>query len=402
MRFEILFYLALVAGVYPTWRIFRDLGDITQLFLRVDRAAMLNTIRWEWKLVGAAAAAITLAGLCHFMFDVGNRTLLYLVGGASFLMIGLPLLWVHVGLRNQQHSANFYSIEEARHYVRPETSVIVLEHNGAARAHPDYEVWRPHLVGTRDGLGGENIILSYCALTHLGQGFKAEIDGQAVELEVLAQTGNNLVMRDNTTMEPIQQLHGFRHCDGNTKTGMAYWPSFRMTFRAYQKAYPDGEVFLNRIKPFSSNPFLWIFDHLVDGLFYIVVTANDRSTSPVMPTIGTPDPRLQSNTYIWGVNIGDDYVAYTEDFVRGRELINTSVGGRKIVVNYNKEFESLGIWYNDYDLPIGEIDFWGNSEQGKHKRVETVRPGAYWCVWAHYFPHTDINRVQTLAKKQAA
>ena len=402
MSYEILFYLALLTAVYPTWRIFRDLGDITQMFMKVERETILNTIRWEWKLVGAAAAAITTAALCHFILDAGNGALLYTSATISFLMIGFPLLWVHVGLRNQQHSANFYSIEEARNHVRPETSVIVIENDGAARAHPDYEVWRPHLIGTREGLAGENIILTYCALTHLGQGFKAQIDGTTLELEVLAQTGNNLVMRDNTTMEPIQQLHGFRTCDGDSKAGMAHWPTYRMTFRTFQKAYPSGEVFLNRITPFMSNPFLWIFDHFVDALFYLVVSAHDRSTTPAMPTIGTPDPRLQSNTYVWGVNINDDYVAYTEEFVREHGIINTSISNRRVILAYDETYESLGIWYNDFDLPIQKIDFWGNSELGSHQRVETVRPGAYWCVWAHYFPNTAINRADSLEKKKAA
>jgi hypothetical protein len=25
--------------------------------------------------------------------------------------------------------------------------------------------------------------------------------------------------------------------------------------------------------------------------------------------------------------------------------------------------------------------------------VETVKAGAYWCVWINYFPETDLNRL---------
>jgi len=402
MLAEVLFWVALGAAVYPVWRIFRDMGDITQMFMKVSRESILNTIRWERQLVAGAVISIALAGLLHFFFDAGNGWVLacaLLVGAA---MLGFPLLWIHIGLRNQQHSARFYSVAEAKSRVRPETSVIVLEHDGKARAHPDYEVWRPHLIGNNEGLAGENVILTYCALTHLGQGYKAEIDGKPLQLEVLAQTGNNLVMRDNTTMEPIQQLHGFRACDGGDRPGMASWPTFRMTFRAFENAYPDGEVFLNRIPPFTRNPFLWLFDHFVDALFYLVVSEHDRSTTPAMPTIGTPDPRAQSNAYVWGFNVGDDYVAYTEDYVREQGLINVTVGGRSIVIAYDTDFESLGVWYNDHGRPVQHIDFRGRSDIGEHARVETVRAGAYWCVWAHYFPATELNRPAQTAQAEVA
>jgi len=402
MLSEGLFWLALAATTYPAWRIFRDMGDITQIFMKVDRATILDTIRWERRLIAMAVAGIAIMSLQYFAFDAG-RALAYWPSMAAFVvMLGFPLLWIHIGLRNQQHSACFYSIAEAKTRVRPETSVIVLTHDGKARAHPDYEVWRPHLIGNEQGLAGENVILTYCALTHLGQGFKAEIDGRPLELEVLAQTGNNLVMRDNTTMEPIQQLHGFRACDGASGAGMAHWPTFRMTFRAFEKAYPNGTVFLNRIQPFTKHPFLWLFDHFVDALFYIVITEHDRSPKPAMPTIGTPDPRLPPKTYVWGFNVGDDYVAYTEDFVRCNGPLNTVVGGRAIVAAYDEDYESLGIWYNDSGSDVTQIDFHGDSEQGRLKRVETVRAGAYWCVWAHYFPTTEINRSNINTQSEAA
>ena len=399
---EMLFWLALSAAVYPAWRIFRDMGDITQMFMKVDRATIFDTIRWEWRLVGAGVGALALASLLHFGTGAGPAVIYWPAFCIFGFMLAFPLLWIHVGLRNQQRTARFYPISAARRRVRPETSVIVLANGATARAHPDYEVWRPHLIGNDEGLGGENVILTYCALTHLGQGFKAEIDGEPVDLEVLAQTGNNLVMRDNTTMEPIQQLHGYRACDPAGGARMPWWPTFRMTFRAFEKAYPDGEVFLNPIPPFQSNPFLWLFDRFVDALFYLVVTAHDRNAEPAMPTIGDPDPRLPAKTYVWGFNVGDDYVAYTEDFVRREGPVNALVGGRAIVAAWDEEYESLGIWYNDSGDPVEHVDFRGECAHGTLERVETVRAGAYWCVWAHYFPATDINRRQATERSRAA
>ena len=64
----------------------------------------------------------------------------------------------------------------------------------------------------------------------------------------------------------------------------------------------------------------------------------------------------------------------------------------RVVVGYDPEFESVGVYYNDTGAPVTRIDFWGNSELGRLERVETVKAATYWCVWYNYFPETDLNR----------
>jgi hypothetical protein len=44
-------------------------------------------------------------------------------------------------------------------------------------------------------------------------------------------------------------------------------------------------------------------------------------------------------------------------------------------------------------VPITQIDFFGNSDQGQLKRVETLKSGMFWHVWVEFFQYTDINRV---------
>jgi hypothetical protein len=94
------------------------------------------------------------------------------------------------------------------------------------------------------------------------------------------------------------------------------------------------------------------------------------------------------------VNIGEDAVCYTDDFIgENKGLINATIGGRDIVVSYDPKYESVGVWYNDSGLPVTQIDFFGNSDQGPLKRVETLKSGMFWHVWVEFFQHTDINRV---------
>lgn len=73
---------------------------------------------------------------------------------------------------------------------------------------------------------------------------------------------------------------------------------------------------------------------------------------------------------------------YTENF-----------GGRDIVAAYDSKYESVGAWYNDISMLVTQIDFFGSSDQGQLKRVETLKSGMFWHVWVEFFQHTDINRV---------
>jgi hypothetical protein len=129
-----------------------------------------------------------------------------------------------------------------------------------------------------------------------------------------------------------------------------------------------------------------------------------RYEKPLMDNVGHIDNRLPLKTFIWGFNVGEDYTCYTEDFVKSQQApINVKVGDRDIVASYDNKYESVGIWYNDSGNPIQHVDFLGESDQGRLSRVETVKAGSFWHVWANFFPDTDINRIaQTSPGEQAA
>jgi len=387
------YWLSLAASLYIGFIYFRDLGDVTQMLIKVKRKNMLWFIRNEYKAIVPGIAAGALAAVVHFATGAGGAVLFWILMAVLVVLYGFTWVWVHIGLRHQQDTAKYYSVTEAKKYVSPKDSCIVIENNGHARAHPDYEIWRPHLAGNAEGLGGENVIITYCSMTHLGHGYVPEIEGEKLKLEVLAQHGNNLIMRDNNTGEPIQQLFGNRERD-DRKNGprMQEWPTFRMSFRGFEKAYPDGEVFLNLP---SKNPFFRFVDFIVNSAFVVGLATQYRREVPVMDNLDRPlDYRLPLKTFIWGFNVGDDYTCYTEDFLKARQVpLNVIVGGRDIVVHYDSIYESLGVWYNDSGKPVSKIDFFGESDQGRLARVETVKAGSFWHVWANYFPETDINRV---------
>jgi hypothetical protein len=386
-----LFLIGIVIAVVIGFAYFRDLGDVSQMFMRVKRKHMIRFIRNEYRLLAVGLGATALMGLAYFALDGATAWLfwpaLILVG----VLYGFPWVYVHLGLRNQMSTAKYYNIDEAKELVSPSSSVVVIEKDGVARAHPDSQILRPHLAGNEEGLNGENVVMTYCAMANLGIGYTPEIEGKKVDLEVLAQHGNNLILRDNTTGEPIQHIYGYREKDGKAGPAMKPWPTFRMTFRGFQKAYPEGTVFLN--KP-SGNPLVRLFDMAMDTAFTSGIVRQHNEAKPLMNNMTHHDDRLPNKTYVWGVNIGEDAVCYTDDFIgENKGLINATIGGRDVVVAYNPKYESVGVWYNDSGLPVTQIDFFGKSDRGQLKRVETLKSGMFWHVWVEFFQHTDINRI---------
>jgi hypothetical protein len=386
-----MFWLGLLVATGIGLVYFRDLGDVSQMLLKVKRDDTIRVIRNENRFLQVGAAATALMIAAYVGLDAGPDWAFWTGLALIAFLYLFTYIWVHVGLRNQVNSAQYYSIDEARKFVNPSSTVLVLENNGVARAHPDYELLRPHLAGNDEGLGGENVVMTYCAMANLGVGYTPEVAGQAVDLEVLAQHGNNLILRDNITREPIQQIYGRRESDGQSGPSMKPWPTFRMTLRAFEKAYPDGQVFLN--KP-PANPLLRIFDFITDNAFSYGITRQHREEKPLMDNMTHFDDRLPNKTYVWGINIGDDAVCYTQDFVvEQSNLVNTTIGGKRIVVTWDPAYESLGAFYNESESPVTEIDFFGNSDQGLLPRVEHLKPGLFWHVWVEFFQNTDINRV---------
>ena len=409
---SLLFWLGLGVSLAIGLLYFRDLGDVTQMLLRVKRENMLRFIRNEYRLLAVGLGALAFATVVHFSLAGGPRWAWWVAILLCAFLYGFPYIWVHVGLRNQKDSAFYCSIEEAKEYVSPSSQVIVIENNGVARAHPQAQLMRPHLAGNNEGLDGENVVMTYCAMANLGIGYTPEVEGEKLELEVLAQHGNNLILRDNKTGEPIQQIYGFREADAAPKEepegaacplrpslAMKPWPTFRMTFRGFQKAYPEGTVFIN--KP-PSNPLLYLFDMALEMIFSSSIDRQHRESKPVIDNMTRYDDRLPNKAYVWGVNISNEAVCWTDDFVVEQgNIVNAEVGGHPLVVAWHPTYESLGVWYNDTGEPVSEIDFFGNTPSGQLERVDALRPGLFWHVWAEFFPHTDINRAAAAPVQRA-
>jgi hypothetical protein len=136
-------------------------------------------------------------------------------------------------------------------------------------------------------------------------------------------------------------------------------------------------------------------------LFTTGISYQHRFEKPICDTMSHYDERLAHKEYVWGFNVGEDYVAYTKEELRERGApINVTVGGRDVVVAYDSSYDSVGVYYNTTRVEVATIDFFGDTPAGRLPRVETLKAGLYWFIWCNFFPQTDLNRLnqyQTVA-----
>jgi hypothetical protein len=400
---KIVFWSAMALAQALAFLLFKDLADVSQWVVQSARETTMAVWYNRFPLAIVSAVLLVAASVVWLKTRAG-------VGkkGFVFLLLVFCAFWFsgmvnpHIMMRPRQVDSVWVNVEEATKYVRNDESVIVYEIDGVARAHSDLQVLRPHVAGGAP-VNDTEVVMTYCGLTNLGMAYVPEIDGEKLDLAPMTQLENNLVMFDRNSGEPIQQLWGQTEADvvAGRDRGMAEYPTFRMPFGKFAEAYPDGEVFINDYlvsdmrTSFWKNPALFVYDRAMELIFNGAIYWQKNFESPVFPTIDHHDPRLPNKAKVWGFDINHDYVAYTEEYIRDNgNLVNAKVGGEDVVIAWDEQYQSLGVWFNYTGAEIGSIDFWGKTDTGRRlTRVESVKAGAFWVVWANFFPTTDLNRV---------
>ena len=173
--------------------------------------------------------------------------------------------------------------------------------------------------------------------------------------------------------------------------------SWSMPLQYYARTFPLGKVFINDYKEFPNlkRPVLTIYDRIMDCVFYVAINLfqNQWWGGQFFPTIYTVDDRLPTKTRVWGFNVGDEYVAITEDFVKSGKGGNRNmmVGDRPIVASWDDSSDSLGIFYRSSTKPMYQtVDVQGKvgGQDMPLGRVATVKNGLWWYVWQNFFPST--------------
>lgn len=395
---ELIFSLSLASLVYISWRMFRDLADISQWIVRTSRESTMWTFYNRNKLALAMFALWAAAAASYHFGGAGHWLVLLICSGVGAFGFGIGYVNPRFMMRSQHKQPRYYSIEKAKAVLSPETSLIVVETKAGARGHPDEHILRPHVAGLTEEVEDEDMVLTYCGLSNLGVAYEPVIDGKKLDLQVMTQLENNLVMWDRNSGEPIQQLWGRLESDGPQGPAMPERPSYRMPLWAFEKTFPDGKVFLNPIVPVWKNPVLGVYDRITHRAFTFGIKDQARKDEPTFPTIHRSDDRLPNKEKVYAANVGDDYVAWTKAFIHENgDVMNVRLGDCNIVVAYHKEQDSVGMYVNNNASPVRAVEFGGRSDQGPLPRLETMKAAVYWIVWQNFFPQTDVNRAPSAA-----
>ena len=295
--------------------------------------------------------------------------------------IFVPDVW----LRGQHHTANYQSVADVGSRLGDDADVLVVENNGDARAYPRDQIMVPHIAG--DNVGGEELVMTYCALSNLPQVFSSQVGGETANLEVVGQVHSNLVMHNTETGVLYQQILGTDPVSG---AELNPFPTQRMPYGSFRKLYPEGKVFIAADNGFLLNTLdaltEWAFDATLETHYDL------NSAKPMFPTLDLEDDRLAAKERVWGVHLNDEAVAFTENFFAGNSVFNTTIGGQPVVAVWYADYETFGLYsreLNGETVLVKNIDPYGNTPGGKLERLPSY-PGLFWMIWSHWFPESQI------------
>ncbi len=315
-------------------------------------------------------------------FKLQSKKWAIIFGAAWLLCIGMSkYLTPYFLFRSQQNRSAYISISEAEKidYLKDDDRVLVVDHNGIQKAYSPEHIWQAHIF---DGdFGEDNVVLAYCVMTNLATPYINNKDGGGYNFKVLAQTNNNLLIWDTNSDEIIQQIT--QECEFS-KEKLDPLPVLEMTFRAYKKLYPNGEVLYN------------VWDTPVEKMVSMLFDTEEtwHGEKWMFETSNYDDTRLPSKEHVIGIRDDEQnkQIAFTKDFIKEQGIYNFEVGNRKLVMVYFPEYETIACFNREKDgqvLNISEISIDGKTEFGKLNK-EYIYNSVLWAVWAYYYPDSEV------------
>lgn len=389
ITFQYMVYGSLVIAYLATAIGFTFLNDIGQMVIQAPRDFYITAFKWRKELMYFSIVVFLFALTANYITPVmsGMAVSINLVLFIPFFISAFLLVKIMFPPKNT--GANFVSITEANQHIKDDDTVWAVEINGDAHAYPHQWLAQPHIIG--DEVGGEEIVMTFCDLSHLGSAYNPYINDQKVELHTFTQIQCNLILYDRKTDELIQQIHGATEGTGKQ---MQRYPTQVMPYASFKKLYPDGLVLHNPPVGIKDRIVLW-------ALLIVDAIQHDRDKPPAFPTIDLEDPglkQLHPKDLIWAVNIADEQVAYTFDyFEQNNWIINTQVGGKDIVLVYYPEYRTVSGFERNINgqlvtiTDMAQIDVHGNTEHGKLIRIP-VASEVFWMVWYTYYPDTELKK----------
>jgi hypothetical protein len=291
----------------------------------------------------------------------------------------------------QHYTAHFINVEEFSKSDFKDQKIgtgpsarnraIVLEINGDARAYPISYITQTHIAGG-ELIGGEDVVMTFCGLSHLSVPYMNEVNGQKLDLRVMGQFNNNLVMFDRDTHEPIHQIRGKMIYSGSPLKEL---PSVIMDIDNFIELYPEGKIYYRAPKDLN------IIDRVMFSLMeYAMGEQYDESTEELaFDTSPYLDKRLGAKERIYAVVKNGKSIVFTKEFIaqKSNGYYELDLDGQIIAIKYFKDADYV-------DMFIGgnasEVSHLGVLSDGKKLKKFRHINQMLWRVYQNFYSKSII------------
>ena len=216
----------------------------------------------------------------------------------------------------------FVGVGAADGWLKPHEPVILFVHGNDARAYPlQILIW--HEI-VNDTVGGLPVTITFCPLCNTAIAFDRRVQERTLSFGTTGKLRfSDLVMYDRQSESWWQQATGEAIVGGLTGARLTPLPAQTISWGTFKGAFPGGRVLSRRTgynRPYGQNPYAGY---------------DDVNSSPFLYR-GPKDPRLRPLERVVTVSLGGEDVAYPFPALEKHRAVNDTVGGRKIVVFFEK------------------------------------------------------------------
>lgn len=263
--------------------------------------------------------------------------------------------------------------------IRHEIELMVLQGETEVIAFPIH-YFAPEAINVE--LESQWLTYTYCGLSNLGmtiqRGDNSSLS-RALNLGVLSQNANNLLLYDIDTQKVIQQIKAVN----STESQVRQYPSFRMTYGHFKRAFPGGRIYFSSVEKNS----WWEQKYKLIRMIMLrsrLLKHNSANSEDFAFPLAVLDHRLHPKTPVYGISIGEEHAAFTKKYILDQGgRIDRIVGGKQLALVYHPGFDTIGAYYASSENK--DIDIYGHSGSLKLNRVESFKPAVLWGVWQHFF-----------------
>ncbi len=216
----------------------------------------------------------------------------------------------------------FVTVSAADAWLGPKEPVIFFERNADVRAYPlQILIW--HEIAN-DTVGDVPVAITFCPLCNTAIAFDRRVGGRVLDFGTTGRLRfSDLVMYDRQTESWWQQATGEAIVGDLTGTRLISLPAQIISWETFKRAFAGGKVLSRHTgyrRSYGQNPYVG-YDNI--------------DSSPFLYR-GPKDGRLRPLERVVTVSIGADDVAYPFSVLQGVRVVDDTVGGREIVVLFEK------------------------------------------------------------------